>query len=164
MRFLTPSTKQWELQWLEKAYKEANSESDGSIDIEMVPYLKKLNKIPELVTSYSCSGHPFSRKKRQLNMSGRLGELELGLSKRMMKLFDIHVHKLVNGYIIIRVSKVYSTLDPRKPEVIERARIEFQGLEQGLDFFESSMTTIIKFFEELKGEINVKRITRQYVS
>lgn len=152
MRFLTPSIKEYTLQHLEKAYKKATSESDGSIDIEMIPYLKRLNKIRELVTSWSCSGHPSTKKQSKLNIGSCPGNLELWLSKRKMKLFDIHVLKLLTVLEAMPVRKAYMCSGANPGETLrvhEYASITFQGKEEGLDILDRSMTGIIKFFEEL---------------
>lgn len=143
MRFLTRQQKKYNLEYLEELYKTATPEKNtgGSVTLDspLVPYLKRLNKVFGLATTYSCSGHTETP-----------GMIELRLTKKNMKLFDFHIAELMREESIMEAGKFYGwNGDPRRgAEIVESVRIRFCGEVNGVPL-DKPLSHIIKFFEKI---------------
>lgn len=58
--YLTAEEKQAELDRLAMLIPLANHEHNSGLDLDMVPWLKRFNRLPGIVTIQSCEGHIFS--------------------------------------------------------------------------------------------------------
>jgi len=141
MRYLTEREKEKTLGYLRDAYKKASLDSDGYLDLEMIPYLERINACDGMVTLQSCTGH--KKTKKCPYMCG--GHLWVRLNKKMTVLFDRKLWQLVRCRFITQVDKMYSFHE--FVEVQEVIDISFPGHET--DSFYQTIEFITRFFEKL---------------
>lgn len=141
-RYLTKQEKEKTLGYLREAYKKASLAPDGYLDLEMIPYLERINACDGMVTLQSCTGHKKSKKR---NWTAG-GHLHLKLSEETMEIFDEKTGVLVKSKLINQVTILYSYY--KKTAIEKIVNIHYQGHED--DFFYQAMEFITKFFEGLK--------------
>lgn len=142
MEHLTILEKKKELRYLREKYKKATLTPDGHLDLELIPYLERINACKDIMTLQSCTGHKKSAK-RNYTFGGHLW---LRLSKEKMMAFNEKVVILVKSKCINRVDIMYSHYKEIKIQKI--ICIAYQGHES--DMFYQSIEFITRFFESLK--------------
>ena len=142
MRYLTEREKEKTLGYLRDAYKKASLDPDGHLDLEMIPYLERINACDGMVTLQSCTGHKKS-KKRNYTFGGHLW---IRLNKELTAIFDERLIALVKSASINQVEKNYSYYKQR--ELQETIVIMFEGHEA--DSFYRSIEFIAQFFWGLR--------------
>lgn len=141
MRYLTRREKEKTLGYLRDTYKKASLDPDGHLDLEMIPYLERINACDGMVTLQSCTGH--KKSKKYPSMSG--GHLWVRLSKEMTVLLDGRLWQLVRCKFVTQIDKIYHFYE--FVEVREVIDISFPGHED--DSFYQTMEFITQFFERL---------------
>lgn len=141
MRYLTKREKEKTLGYLRDRYKKASLDPDGHLDLEMIPYLERINACDGMVTLQSCTGH----KKSVIRNYTSDGHLWVRLNKELTVLFNQKLIILVKSELINQVDKMYSFF--KEKELQEVINIPFKGHES--DSFHQSMEFITRFFERL---------------
>ena len=142
MRYLTEREKEKALGYLRDEYKKASLDPDGHLDLEMVPYLERMNACDGIMTLQSCTGHKKS-KKRNYTFDGHLW---IRLSEKSTALFNERLTVLVRSPLINQVEKQYSYY--KQKELQEIINIMFRGHEA--DSFYRSIEFIAQFFWGLR--------------
>jgi len=138
MRYLTEREKEETLGYLRDEYKKASLDPDGHLDLEMIPYLERINACEGMVTLQSCTGHKKS-KKRNYTFDGHLW---IRLNKELTASFNERLIALVKSASISQVEKKYSHYGQK--ELQEIIVIIFKGHES--DSFYQSIEFITQFF------------------
>lgn len=141
MRYLTEREKEKTLGYLRDSYKKASLDPDGHLDLEMIPYLERINACDGMITLQSCTGHKKSKKR---NWTAG-GHLHLKLSKEKMEIFDKKVGVLVKSELINQVTILCSYY--KKTAIEKIVNIHYRGHED--DSFYQSIEFITQFFERL---------------
>ena len=130
MEYLTISEKKRNCEFLREEYKRASLAPDGYLDLELIPYLERINSCKGIMTLQSCTGHKKSTK-RNYTFDGHLW---LRLSKEKMMLFNEKVAILVKSKFINRVDVMYSYY--KETEIQRVINVMYQGHESDL-FYQS---------------------------
>jgi len=141
MRYLTKQEKEKTLGYLRDRYKKASLDPDGHLDLEMIPYLERINACDGMATLQSCTGHKKSKKRNWTSC----GHLWIRLNKELTVLFDERLWQLVRCKFVNQVDKMYSFY--KFVEVQEMVSISFPGHED--DSFYQAIEFITRFFERL---------------
>ena len=141
MQYLTKQEKEKTLGYLRSEYKNASLNPDGHVDLELIPYLERINTCNGVATLQSCTGHK-PNKERNYTFDGHLW---VRLDKEKAILFERKIIDLVKSELINQVSKMYSFYKGKNLE--EVINIIFKGHEK--DSFYLSIEFITKFFERL---------------
>lgn len=142
MKYLTLLEKKKELGFLREEYRRATLKPDGYMDLELIPYLERINACDGVMTLQSCTGHKKS-KERDATFDGHFW---MRLSQEKMKVFNKKVAILVESEFINQVSIMYSYY--RETEIRKIVSIAYRGHES--DMFYQSIEFITQFFEGLK--------------
>ena len=135
-RYLSKIEKAVELrEWHDKS--SSPGIAPGDPDEAIVPWCKLINHIPGICTLQSCTGH------RRANGYVETGHLWLKLSETMALRFYKKAMNLSAQHCIERVSTIYSAWGS---EIVE---IVFHGSERSTLDLDHSLTTILRFLQDL---------------
>lgn len=118
----------------------------GYIDLSIVPYLRRINRLNGVCTKQSCAGHILISAADGKEYT-QPGNLWLRLSGGMAVQFRHCISDFVKSPLIERVSFLYLWHDDRQ-EVQEVVSVDFQG--EGGNHFEDSMEKIVGFLIKLE--------------
>ena len=141
MRYLTEREKEEKLGYLRDRYEKASLDPDGHLDLELIPYLERINACDGMVTLQSCTGH----EKSVIRNYTCNGHLWVRLNKELTILFDQKLIILIKSALINQVDKMYSFF--KEKELQEVINVSFKGHEA--HSFCQSMGFITNFFEGL---------------
>ena len=130
MRHLTDTESFRTVKVLREMYKYADDQDNNKIDVKLIPYLRRLNKVVGVATVKSCVGH------------GDDGYLLLRASRSISNIFYEKAFNLVKVAGVLKVSILYTT---GEEELIE---IWFDSIET--ESGRKTIERIIIFFELLK--------------
>lgn len=124
---------------------DADSKRNSGIDIELIHFLRRINKIDGLVTIQSCSGHRGYKGK-----STEPAHLWIRLSKKMFNIFEKHVADFSMEYCQVKKYYYFSKkgLDNRtEPGVYPILELWFEGKEINKRTLYVNLEYILKFFQ-----------------
>ena len=141
IQYLTKESEEKLKSDLEKLYPFADNEyNSGSLDLNLIPYLRRINAINEISTEQSCQGHIYNSR-----ITGErvytCGTLWIWLSRDKYELFLINRNKLLTKEYNF-VANIYIT---EKGHSVVYILFNWKGNEP----IDSIMEHITRFFEEL---------------